>query len=211
MSSSSRNRPFIVGVTGGSGSGKTHFIQKLLGKFEDAQLCLVSQDNYYRPIQQVPVDESGIQNFDLPEAIDFEQFHHDLRELLAGKSITLREYTFNNKRKTPKIITLHPAPLIIVEGIFVMSDNTIFNLLDLKIFIDAEEHIKIKRRIKRDADERGYDLEDVLYRYENHVVPTYHQFIRPYRHLVDVVIPNHGSIENAIDLVSEYLSGKLSS
>jgi uridine kinase len=203
-------RPFIVGITGGSASGKTYFVNNLINSFSSEQICLISQDNYYRSRQEVPVDENGIHNFDLPRAIDHEQYAHHIFELREGRPVQQLEYTFNNPNVVPKMLTFKPTPIIVVEGIFVFYFKEVANLLDLKIFIDAKEHIKLKRRIIRDQVERGYDLTDVLYRWENHVFPTYEQFIKPSKVEADLVIPNNKNFEKGLDVVKAYLSKKLS-
>src|SRR5690606_26773098 len=129
-------RPYIVGITGGSASGKTKFLNSLLEAFDPQQICLISQDNYYKPIELQTLDEAGVHNFDIPSSIDFEAFKNDIIAIRAGKSVKRAEYTFNNPDKTAAVITLNPAPIIIVEGIFVFYNPQILELIDLKIFID---------------------------------------------------------------------------
>jgi uridine kinase len=166
-------KPFIVGVTGGSGSGKTWFLKRLAQEFGSSQICILSQDNYYKPKEQQPLDENGICNFDTPFSIDFEKFAMDIVTLCKGTTIRVKEYTYNNPAAKPKILEFCPAPIIIVEGIFVFYFSEVTELLDLRVFIDAREHLKLKRRIARDKFERGYELDDVLYRYEHHVAPNF--------------------------------------
>ena len=173
---------YIIGITGGSASGKTLFLNELLNAFSDQEICLISQDNYYKPVHLQPLDENGVPNFDTPLSLDFESFAKDISGLKSGMTIKRPEYTFNNPKKKPKILTFNPAPIIIVEGIFVFYFPHISKQLDLKIFIDAKEHVKLSRRIKRDRQERGYDVEDVLYRYEKHVAPTYERYIEPFKY-----------------------------
>ena len=112
-------KPFLVGITGGSASGKTLFIKQLLESFPENRICLLSQDNYYRPRQLQPTDAKGVANFDLPESIDLEAFARDVARLHAGETITLKEYTYNNPNVVPKMLEFKPAPVIVVEGIFV--------------------------------------------------------------------------------------------
>lgn len=200
--------PFIVGITGGSGSGKTFFLNHLLESFQPEEVCLISQDNYYRPLAQQHVDANGVQNFDMPEAIDYQLFAQHISALRAGEMVFQNEYTFNNASLSPKILTFQPAPIIVVEGLFVLYYPEISHLLDLKIFIDAKEHIKLKRRIIRDNTERGYDLTDVLYRLEHHIVPSYEKYIAPLKHEADVVIPNNRHFETALDMVVLYLKNR---
>lgn len=202
--------PFIVGITGGSASGKTTFLKNLMASFNEDELCLISQDNYYRTLDEVPIDENGVHNFDLPKAMNHQLYAQHINELREGKQVEQPEYMFNNPNAIPKILVFKPAPIIIVEGIFSFYFKEIEKLLDLKIFIDAKEHIKLKRRIIRDQVERGYDLEDVLYRWENHVFPTYDRFIKPSKIDADLVIPNNKNYNKGLEVVKAYLKTKLS-
>lgn len=202
-------KPFIVGITGGSASGKTFFLHSLLELFEPDQICLISQDNYYRTKDLVPKDMNGIENYDLPEAIDFDLYAKHIEDLKSGKVVTTKEYTFNRPDVIPKTLTFKPAPIIVVEGIFVFYSQTVSRLLDMKVFIDAKEHVKIKRRIIRDNDERGYDLADVLYRWENHVAPTYEQFIEPTKYGADIIINNNHHFQKGLDVLVAYLKTKV--
>jgi len=201
--------PYIVGITGGSASGKTMFLNSLLGSFSDKEICLISQDNYYKAIELQTLDEEGVHNFDIPSSIDFDAYKSDIIAIRSGKSVQRQEYTFNNPDKTPEIITLNPSPIIIVEGIFVFYHPQILDLIDLKVFIDAEEHVKLKRRIVRDKVERGYDLEDVLYRYEKHVAPTYDKYIKPYKSEADIIIPNNHHFKNGLEVLVAFLDKKI--
>jgi len=202
-------KPFTVGITGGSGSGKTFFLQGLSSHFQAADICLISQDNYYKPRDQQPVDENGIKNFDLPGSIDRESFAHDLRKLKAGQDVIKKEYTFNNPNATPQHLVFKAAPILVVEGLFVQYFEEIAKEIDLRIFIEAKDHVKLGRRIKRDQVERGYDIDDVLYRYQYHVMPIYESLIEPLKHYADLVIPNNSNFDRALDVLFTYLKGKL--
>jgi len=201
-------KPFIVGITGGSASGKTLFLERLLSTFDPGEVCLISQDNYYKPRHQQPIDSQGIHNFDTPFSIDFEQYATDIRKIQEGETVFREEYTFNNASKKPKMLTFAPAPVVVVEGIFVLYYPELADLLDLKIFIDAKDHIKLKRRIIRDKVERGYDLDDVLYRYEMHVMPTYEKYIEPFKSESDLIVTNNQSFDRALDVIRTYLRAK---
>jgi len=203
------NTPFIIGITGGSGSGKTRFLNGLLSKFTPDEVCLISQDNYYKPRDEQPVDIKGVKNFDLPESIDFEAYKKDIETIKAGKTVNREEYAFNNPEARPAIITLKPAPVIVVEGIFVLYYQPIAQILDMKLYIDAKDYIKLIRRIVRDDKERGYDLDDVLYRYEHHVMPTYEKHIKPYKSEADIIIPNHKKYDSALDVIATYVRSKI--
>lgn len=203
------NPSLIVGITGGSASGKTLFLSRLVEAFEPGELCLLSQDNYYKPRETQPVDENGVKNFDTPQSIDFDAFLHDLEQLKRGEKVLRQEYTFNNPNVTPRMLEFQPAPIIIVEGIFVFYDQALSGLFDLKLFIEAKNYLMLKRRITRDALERGYDLDDVLYRYEKHVAPTYERYIEPLRYEADLIIPNNLHFEKALQVVVAHLKAHL--
>lgn len=202
-------RPFTIGITGGSGSGKTYFLQELSSHFSAQELCLLSQDNYYKPIDQQPRDENGVENFDLPIAIDRTSFHDDIIKLKAGQSVTKKEYTFNNANAEAKWLTFQPAPILVVEGLFVQYFEEIEKELDLSIFIEAKDHVKLGRRIRRDQIERGYDLNDVLYRYQHHVMPVFESLIEPIKHKADFVIPNNYHFARAIRVLAGFLKTQI--
>jgi uridine kinase len=201
--------PFTIGITGGSGSGKTFFIKSLSNRFTENEICLISQDHYYHPRETQQADERGIKNFDLPESIDYKQFHQDIQVLKRGEILRKKEYTFNNPNVTPKTLEFKPSPVIIIEGLFVQYFPEIEKELDLKIFIEAKDYLKLSRRIRRDNEERGYDLDDVLYRYQNHVMPIYESLIDPLKHHADIVIPNNSQFDKALDLLTLAIRAKL--
>ena len=201
-------KPYLIGITGGSGSGKTSIIHELREIFPEEQLCIISQDEYYHPREKQVWDDAGYQNFDLPDAIDHTAFERDIKKLIAGETVIKEQYTFNNPSKESIILTFKPAPVIIVEGLFVFYFDDIRELLDLKIYIDAEDIIKLKRRIIRDAGERNYPIEDVLHRYEHHVLPSYRNFIEPFKRQADLVINNHVSYKKSIEVLSAVIEAK---
>jgi uridine kinase len=202
-------KPFTVGITGGSGSGKTFFLQGLSAHFNATQICLISQDHYYKPREHQPLDENGVKNFDLPGSIDREIFLKDLLTLKAGRDVIKKEYTFNNSAVAPKQLEFKAAPILVVEGLFVHYFEEIAKELDLKIFIEAKDHVKLGRRIKRDQVERGYDIDDVLYRYQYHVMPVYESLIEPLKHDADLVVPNNSHFDRALDVLKGYLDTRL--
>ncbi|MFN6945538.1 MAG: uridine kinase [Cytophagaceae bacterium] len=202
-------QPCLIGITGGSASGKTFLLKRLMEAFSESSICLISQDNYYKEKELQPLDENGIPNYDTPLSIDLDRYLKDLLALKQGRSITVREYTYNNPDVSPGVVVCNPAPIIISEGIFLFYHPEIVKLFDLKIFIDAPEYVKIKRRIVRDKDERGYDLEDVLYRYEHHVSPTYRKYIEPLKEEADIIIPNKKHLEKGLEVLKCYIKDKL--
>jgi len=200
---------FTIGITGGSGSGKTYFIKNLLSRFAAHEITQISQDTYYKPKHLQTIDENGIENFDLPTAIERERFYNDVMSLKAGKTISIPEYTFNNPAATANTIVIKPAPILIIEGLFVQYFSELSNEADLKIFIEVKDYIKLSRRILRDNDERGYDMHDVIYRYRNHVMPIYDTLIKPLKHEADLIIPNNHNFEKALNVLTLALKGKL--
>lgn len=203
--------PLLIGVTGGSGSGKSLFLQELLRHFTEDEVCLITQDNYYRLREEQPVDECGVKNFDLPESIDDERFHSDVLALKRGEEVRITEYTFNNPALVPKQLVFKPAPVLIVEGIMVFYWEKIRSLLDLSVFIEAKDLVKVKRRIIRDAKERGYDLDDVLYRYEHHVSPFYEKHLAPLRGEMDLIIPNNTDFRKGMNVLAGFIRNYLRS
>jgi len=198
-------KPYLIGITGGSGSGKTTFIKELRVRCSESQLCIISQDEYYKVREDQVEDLEGVKNFDLPSSIDNKAFILDIKKLRRGEAVSRKEYTFNNKQKEASIIEYKPAKVIIVEGLFVFYNSQIKRMLDLKIFLQAKENLKVIRRIKRDRMERNYPLDDVLYRYENHVMPTYQKYIEPFLPEADLVVNNNVSFEKGLDVVTAFI------
>ncbi|TNE80398.1 MAG: uridine-cytidine kinase [Bacteroidetes bacterium] len=198
------DKPYLVGITGGSASGKTSFIQSLKEAFGSKDLCLVSQDNYYRPREVQQRDDQGQINFDLPTSINVENFLTDLENLKSGHSIEIKEYLFQNEEKTPQLICMEAAPIIVVEGLFIFHYEQIFKQLDLKIFIDANDDIKLDRRIRRDVDERGVSKEIVLYQWQQHVVPSYQKYLLPYKEAADIVINNNEHFLTSLEVIKNH-------
>jgi len=203
-------RPFLIGICGGSGSGKTSFIRRLRKSFSEEQVCIVSQDDYYLPREEQHRDEQGEFNFDLPKSFDKKKFRHDIEKLLKGETVTIEEYVFNNPEAKPKLLVFKSAPIIIIEGLFVFHYKKIAQQLDLKVFVNAKENLKVIRRILRDQVERGYPLDDVLYKYEHHVLPSYERFILPYKEEADVVVNNNRDFERGLEVLEGFLRNKLS-
>lgn len=199
-------KPLIIGITGGSGSGKTTLIRQLKQRFSEKQICFISQDDYYHPREDQKIDDQGIKNFDLPRSIDRKAFVKDIKKLIAGEYVSRQEYVFNNELVKPAIIHFNPAPVLLVEGIFVFHFKKIRKLLDLKVFIHAKENLKVIRRIKRDQAERNYPLEDVLYRYQYHVLPTFEKYIQPYMDQADIIINNNEQFDIGLEVLSGYLN-----
>ena len=204
------NKPFVIGIAGGSGSGKTFFLKCFLEYFTHGEVCLVSQDDYYIPVaHNMTQEENKLYNFDLPATVDRVSFEEDIASLLNGETILKKEYTFNNPDIVPKMLEIKPAPILIVEGLFIFHFEKIASILDLKIFIEADDEIALQRRIHRDFIERGYSRDDVVYKWVNHVLPAYNEYLLPYRDECDQVIVNNTDVADDIICVTEVISKEL--
>ena len=163
--------------------------------------------SFPRHLQQA--DSNGIKNFDRPKSIDKKAFYKDIQRLISGQQVEREEYTFNNEKATPDMLVFKPAPILIVEGLFVFHYKKIKQLLDLKVFLHAKENLKVIRRIKRDRVERNYPLDDVLYRYEHHVLPTFEKYIKPYIEEADLIINNNIGFDMGMEVLAGFIRAKL--
>lgn len=204
-------KPFLIGITGGSGSGKTTFIRQLREGLDESQVCYLSMDDYYVPLGQQKLDKNGVHNFDIPQSIARDEFVRDLKKLCAGETVTRQEYVFNNEVATPKMLVFKPAPVIIVEGLFVFHYKKVRKMLDLRIFLHAKDNLKVVRRIKRDRVERNYPLDDVLYRYEHHVLPSYEKYVGPYKEKADIIVNNNTDFNMGLRVVRAFVEKVLDS
>ncbi|MFN3874641.1 MAG: uridine kinase [Flavobacteriales bacterium] len=200
-----RKSAYLVGIAGGSGSGKTSMVRALREALPPGMCCAVSQDDYYHPKERQAIDPNGRVNFDLPTAVDLDGLARDLLALSAGEPVVRKEYTFNTAGKEPRLIALEPAPIILVEGLFVLHHQPVRDLLDLRVFIDASEASQLERRLKRDARERGYGEADVRYQWEHHVLPAYREYLLPYRHLCDLHVVNEVGFGRAVSVLRDHL------
>jgi uridine kinase len=198
-------KPFVIGVAGGSGSGKTFFLKCFLNHFKKEEICLLSQDDYYYRVgHTMTAEENKLYNFDLPSTIDNGQFVNDIKNLINGETVYQKEYTFNNPNAEPKLLEIQPAPIVMVEGLFILHFEEIAEILDMKIFIDTDEDIALQRRLKRDLIERGYPEGDVLYKWNNHVMPAFNDYLLPYKDQCDKIITNNTHVaEDIIEITSE--------
>lgn len=196
---------YLVGVAGGSGSGKTTLIKALRDRLPAGGACLVSQDDYYHPIERQARDHNGRVNFDRPEGIDLDQLARDLRRLAGGETIRRREYTFNQPGAEPRWLEVRPAPVILVEGLFVLHHAPVREQFHLKVFVEASGPVQLERRLARDASERGYGAEEVRYQWDNHVMPAYRDFLEPYRTLCDLHVINEQRFDKALHVLHDHL------
>lgn len=203
------NKPLIIGIAGGSGSGKTFFLNTFLHHFKTDEVTLVSQDDYYIPAGEMTQEENKLYNFDLPSTIDDHQFLLDIKKLISGETVYKKEYSFNNPLAITKILEISPAPILIVEGLFILHFNEISDLLDIRIFIEADEEIALQRRIKRDGLERGYPEDDVLYKWHNHVVPAYKEYLLPFKNTCEIIVVNNVDVPEIIIAKTEEISNDI--
>ena len=193
------DKPYVIGIAGSSGSGKTFFLRRFLEYFRPEEVTLISQDDYYIPANTKTQEENRLYNFDLPTAINRASFSHDIQQLFDGHTVYREEYTFNNPAITPKLLEIKPAPILIVEGLFIFYYEEINQLLDYRVFLDAEESIALERRLHRDLVERGYDHDDVMYKWTHHVVPAYQEYLLPFKSACDRIIINNRNDPKIID------------
>ena len=204
------NKPYVIGIAGGSGSGKTFFLKCFLEHFTEDEVCLVSQDDYYIPVaHNMTKEENKLYNFDLPSTIDHAHFEDDIAKLINNQMVTKQEYTFNNPSAIPKVMEIRPAPILIVEGLFILHFKKIDSQLDMTIFIEADEEVALQRRLKRDLLERGYSHDDVKYKWTNHVVPAYNEYLLPYRGGCDKLIINNTQFADDIIRITDEISQEL--
>ena len=200
---------YLIGITGGSASGKSLLIQTLRELFSEQELCIISQDDYYKTLEQQQTDEHGVHNFDLLESIDSERMYSDLLKLAEGKEVVKKEYIFERTDKEAGNKVFKPAPVVIVEGLFVFAFPDISSLIDLSIFVDCDSDIRFERRLRRDVMERGIPQEKVLHQWKYHVIPAHKSFVKPYRNTADLVINNYNSMKKGVELLSNHITALL--
>lgn len=192
----------IIGIAGGSGSGKTTVVRAIANHLKE-NVVVIPQDSYYKDMSHASDEEKRTHNFDHPDSVDFELLHEQLKELREGKTIQQPIYSYLTcGRSKDETLTVKPADIIIVEGILIFTDPKLRELMDIKIFVDADDDDRVMRVISRDIAERGKTVEWVIERYTNTVKPMYHQFIEPSKRYADVIIPQGGHNQVAIDMIS---------
>lgn len=183
-------KPFVIGICGGSGSGKTTLLKKLTNYYGHAEVSVLTMDNYYLPIEEQKKDESGVVNFDLPSALNEAQLSADLEQLVHGKPIEVKEYFFNSPPNKNVLLSILPKVIIIVEGLFVFHYSKVISLIDFSVFVEVDAATQLDRRIYRDQDSRGYSQQDILYQWNNHVIPCYENYLLPYKLEADFLYRN---------------------
>lgn len=202
-------KPIIIGVTGGSGGGKTSVSRAILDSFPNARIAMIQHDSYYKDQSHMSFEERVKTNYDHPLAFDTDFMIQQLKELLAGRPVDIPIYDYKKHTRSAKTFRQDPQDVIIVEGILVLEDERLRELMDIKLFVDTDDDIRIIRRIKRDMVERGRSLESIIDQYTSVVKPMYHQFIEPSKRYADIVIPEGVSNVVAIDLINTKIASIL--
>ncbi|KHD44440.1 uridine kinase [Streptococcus hongkongensis] len=204
-----RKKPIIIGVTGGSGGGKTSVSRAILGSFPNARIAMIQHDSYYRDQAHLSFEERVKTNYDHPLAFETDFMIEQLKELLKGRPVDIPIYDYTQHTRSDKIFRQEPQDVIIVEGILVLEDERLRNLMDIKLFVDTDDDIRIIRRIKRDMVERGRSLDSIIEQYTTVVKPMYHQFIEPSKRYADIIVPEGVSNTVAIDLITTKIASIL--
>lgn len=199
----------IIGIAGGTGSGKTTVVNQITKHLPNDEVCVISQDSYYKATDHLSYEERTKINFDHPRAIDFELIVKHLKKLKSGKTIEQPIYSFVTHNRTKDTIKTHPRKVVIVEGILIFNSEELRNLFDIKIFVYAETDERLIRRIRRDISERGRDIDEVLNRYQHTLKPMHLQFIEPTKNFADIIIPNDRENTVAIDIVRTVINERL--
>ena len=196
------NRPIIIGVTGGSGSGKTSISREILDQFPNHSIMMLEHDSYYKNQDHLVFEERLNTNYDHPFAFDTDLLIEHLEQLRRFETIEKPVYDYVRHTRSAEVILQEPKEVIILEGILILEDERLRNLMDIKIYVETDDDIRIIRRIKRDMEERGRTLDSVIDQYLSVVKPMYHQFIEPTKRYADVIVPEGGANYVAIDLIN---------
>jgi uridine kinase len=205
----------IIGISGGTGSGKTTVANRILESVQASEVVFIQQDSYYRNLKDLPLDYQHVANFDHPDALDNDLLVNHIRKLRAGESVELPIYDFRTHTRANETRSVEPRPIVIVEGILIFADPRLLEQMDIKVFVDTPDDIRFIRRLRRDLDERGRTVESVIEQYVGTVRPMHMQFVEPSKRYADVIIPEGGHNLVSIDLISgkirERLAGALTS
>jgi uridine kinase len=199
----------IIGIAGGTGSGKTTVVQQIVEELPPNEVCVISQDSYYKDTSEMTYDERVRINFDHPKAIDFNLLVDHLKELRSGSTIDQPVYSFVDHNRTSETIITKPKKVIIVEGILILTHPEIREMFDLKIFVHADSDERLIRRLKRDMTERGRDLNEVLIRYQTNLKPMHDEFIEPTKEFADIIIPNNRYNTVAVEMIRNIIHQRL--
>ena len=195
------NRRLVIGICGGTGSGKTTIADRIIAALSQESVQVLQQDHYYKDLPHLPLDERTKQNFDHPDSLDTALMTAHVRRLREGLAIERPVYDFTQHRRRPETMRLDPRPALIIEGILIFENNALRELMDIKIFVDTDADLRFIRRLSRDIRERGRTVESVVEQYLRTVRPMHMEFIEPSKRYADVIIPEGGYNEVGIDLV----------
>jgi uridine kinase len=199
----------IIGIAGGTGSGKSTVVNKILKRIPRDRVALVPQDSYYRDNSHLPLELRQQMNFDHPESVEFSLLVDQIRRLRAGETVEQPKYSYLTCTRSPETVRVEPREVIIVEGILIFTHLPLCQEMDIKVFVDADSDDRLGRVIRRDLQERGRTLEMVLERYEKTVKPMHLQFIEPSKRYADIIIPQGGMNEVAISILLNTIEKKL--
>ena len=199
----------IIGIAGGTGSGKTTVVNQILNEITPDEVCVISQDSYYNSTDELSYEQRTKINFDHPASIDFDLLVKHLKELKKGKFIEQPIYSFVSHNRIKDTLKTHPRKVVIVEGILIFNNRELRNMFDIKIYVHADADERLIRRMRRDIKERGRDMEEVLDRYQNTLKPMHQQFIEPTKNYADIIIPNDKYNTVAVDIVRTVINEKL--
>lgn len=202
MSIQQNKRPVVIGVTGGSGSGKTTVSNKIYDQLHGQAIQIINQDTYYNDQSDMTMDERKAVNYDHPLAFDTDFLIKQLTDLRSNKAIEMPVYDYAQYTRSAKTVHVEPTDVIILEGILILDDERLRDLMDIKVYVDTDDDIRIIRRIQRDMVERGRSLNSIITQYLATVKPMYHQFVEPTKRYADIIVPEGGENQVAIDLLS---------
>ncbi|WP_234978605.1 uridine kinase [Anaerosalibacter sp. Marseille-P3206] len=194
-------KPIVIGITGGTGSGKSTVSKEIFSSIDESNVVIIEQDSYYKDQSHLTFEERKKTNYDHPFAFDNDLLIEHLNMLLEGKIIEKPIYDFENHNRRKETITVNPKEIIILEGILILNDERIRNLLDIKIFVDTDSDVRVIRRITRDIKDRGRSLDSVIDQYMTTVRPAHMQFVEPTKKYADIIIPEGGYNKVAIDIM----------
>lgn len=203
------NIMITIGIAGGTGSGKSTVVRKIIERLPPNEVVLLPQDSYYRDSAHIPQEERLNINFDHPESIEFDLLTRHLKTLKQGRSINQPIYSYVSCTRSNETITIFPREVIIIEGILVLTNPELRQQMDLKVFVDTDADDRLIRVIKRDMKERGRDVPTIIERYQRTVKPMHEQFIEPTKRFADLIVPQGGNNEIAIDILTMFIQNNL--
>ena len=207
--SSSPNKPLIIGVAGGSGSGKTTVVDHIIERIGEENIVVLQHDSYYRDLSHLNFEERSRQNFDHPSSLETELMIRHLHALLNGYKVDVPIYDYAKHTRKNTSRTVVPHDVILIDGILIFVEKELRDLMNIKLFVDTDDDIRLLRRIKRDILERGRSLENVLEQYQNFVRPMHLEFVEPTKRYADIIIPHGGKNRVALDMVNALIEGKI--